>query len=565
MFLKGSKMKILKLKNVAVIALAIYCATISANQITRVEATVSVEQVVSDMQTSDYRPEPVKTAEEQAADFVYNEGLSEGWNSNQEMFIAIGSAEFDSEDPSYDDSYATKRSLKAMQAMLEAKARVIEYIETEMTAMDKATTPGTDLAAAFDAQLRKLEKKMEAQKRKLAKLLADTDKKEAAALEGATLGDRMNALMDAAIKKLDGSFSEEEVEAKKKADFEKAKQRYQEAMAEFEQLNAKLEAEVGKVKEDLSSTVETVSKMPLFGATTVAQFESWDEGTERYNVALVVVWGKKTERMARAFIQGENVPVPPGNQSIRDWVKNNNWATSVGGRQFRDDQGVYHFVGIAASPAGESSSSRKRARGVAEQMAKKEVAVAIYADVESKKKADQRMRTMSGGKGKDKSVAMESFSETLSQELQNRTIKGLQRRYGGFVTHPISKQEIYVAIYSVDGNSAKQALWAQERNYLTKILDVNSQQAMKGRTDGMKNAVKQAEDDKSEYYDARVKSNSAANAKAGIEAARVQSAKDQKNSQSMANKDDEPSAAKQGGRAQSGSFSGGGQSQGLAW
>jgi hypothetical protein len=88
---------------------------------------------------------------------------------------------------------------------------------------------------------------------------------------------------------------------------------------------------------------------------------------------------------------------------------------------------------------------------------------------------------------------------------------------------------------------------------------------MKGRTDGMKNAVKQAEDDKSEYYDARAKSNSAANAKAGIEAARVQSAKDQKNSQSMANKDDEPSAAKQGGRAQSGSFSGGGQSQGLAW
>ena len=108
------------IKITAACMLAISFVSSHAKQITKVEATVSVEQVVSDMQSSDYSPESVKTAEEQAADFVYNSGLSEGWNENQEMFISIGTAEFDSEDPSYDDAYVVKRSLKAMQATLEA-------------------------------------------------------------------------------------------------------------------------------------------------------------------------------------------------------------------------------------------------------------------------------------------------------------------------------------------------------------------------------------------------------------------------------------------------------------
>ena len=551
------------IKITAFCLLAITFSSLNAKEVTKVEATVSVEQVVSDMQTSDYSPEPVKTAEEQAADFVYNSGLSQGWNENQEMFISIGTAEFDSENPSYDDAYVVKRSLKAMQATLEAKARIIEYIETEMSAMDKATTPGTDLSEVFDGQLRKLEKKMNAQKAKLAKMLADMDKKESQALEGATLGDRMNALMDAAIKKLDSEYSKKQIEADKKEAFEKAKNRYQEALAEYQALEEKIKAEVGKVKEDLSSTVETISRMPLFGATTVAQFESWDSKTERYNVALVVVWGKKTERVARAFIQGEDFKVPPGNETIRDWIKNNNWATSVGGRQFRDSDGVFHFVGISAAATGESSSSRKRARGIAEQMAKKEVAMALYADVESKKKADQRMQTMSGGKGKDTQAAMESFSETLSQEIKNRTIKGLQRRYGGYVKHPISQQELYVAIYSLDGNSAKQALWAQERNYLTKILDVKSQQAMKGRTAGMQDAVKKQEQDTSTFNNARAKSSSTLTSKAQAESTKqnvttvgVESTKIESKST------DESKAAR---RPRSGSFSGGGQSGGLAW
>ena len=444
---------------------------------TAAENIVSQDTATEKIQKMSEKGEPeyktVKSAGELADEYLSENGLNRSWNENEKLFVAVGEAFFDSEDPSYDDSFITKRSLASMDAMLEAKAKIIEFIRSDMSAMDRAVTPGTDLNAKFKEYIDRSQRRMEAQKRKLAKLLEDVDKAEAEALRGATFGDRMNAAMDAAIKKLDKEYSVERIEKKKREKFEKYKERYIASLAEYNELKKKIEATKGDLKEKLESRVETISKMPLFGAITVAQFESWDDEDESYEIALVVLWSSKMEKVARSFITGENFHVPAGEKTIREWIDSQDWSTSTGSRRFRDNKGDVYFIGIGSSAIGSSSSSRRRAMGVAEMTAKKEVAMSIFADVSSYKIANMLMEVRSGGSGKDSSNAAESFKSELEQSIKNRQIHGMQELYGKKLTHPISNQDIYVCIYGISGDSVRQALMMEERNSLGRIFKEN--------------------------------------------------------------------------------------------
>ncbi len=467
------------------------------------ETTAPSVQVTNQLQAAPAISQPEADASELAYNFIEKGHVTEGWNSDKKIFVAVSEAIFDSEDPSYDDSFVTKRSLKTMEATLEAKKQIINYIHTEMSVMDKVSTPGTDLNAEFKGKMDGLKRKVDAQRRKVAKMLEDMDTKEADTLKGATFGDRANALMDAAIKKLDSSYSSANIEDGKRKKFENARDRYQKAMAEYQHVEKDLKKLEGSVAEELNSTVEAVSKMPLFGAMTMAQFESWNEDEEQYKVALVMTWSPKQEEMVRALITGVEKKVPAGRQSLGEYLKGQNWATATGGRKFRDSSGNFYILGIAASPVGSSSSSEKKARGMAEMMAKKEVVTALYADVAAKEKAEQAMITMNGGTGKDSSIAAESFASTLQQSLSNRQVQGLSKRYGKKVIHPLSGQKIYVSVYSIDSASIANAKLMMQSQYQTKLMDVKSQQKAKGVKDGYDQAIDTAMKDQSAYNQSR--------------------------------------------------------------
>ncbi|NJB68499.1 hypothetical protein GGQ74_002172 [Desulfobaculum xiamenense] len=471
------------------------------------DATQSTELQVTQKITEAQAPEvvPQKSIRDMVDEYLERSGVYEGWNEDKQVYVSIGEAAFDSEDPSYDDTFITKRSLKSMEAVLDGKSRIIEFIRTEMSVMDEASTPGTDLNALFKEELDKLERKMEAQRARVAKLLAEVDASEANVLQGITFGDRFKALMDAAIKKLDGKYSSQQIADEKKKRYEEVKARYAEAQNDYQRIESELKTRKGAKQETLSSKVETMSSMPLLGATTCAQFEAWDETEQRYRIAIITLWSKKMESVVRSFLKGEPTPVPPGKCTLSQWVKGNNWATSTGGRRFRDNQGQVHFIGIGAAAVGGSASSEKRGRGIAEQIAKKEVATAIFADVSSHKVAEQMMETYSGTEH-DTSAAAESYASTLKQSIEGRHINGIQRIYGNVLKHPLSGQNIYVAIYAASGSSARDALFMEESNYISRILDIKAQQTAKGTKAGHEEAIDRAEHNTSAYTTAKTTS-----------------------------------------------------------
>lgn len=460
---------------------------------------VSLHAAQTAMETPQPISSPAQSIDDMVDQFLRKTGYTRGWNPERETYIAVGESVIDCEDPSYDDSFITKRSLKSMESILDGKSQIIEFIRTDMSAFDQVSTPGTDLNAQFKDKITKLQKKVDAQRRKLAVLLKEVDAAEAAALEGATFGDRLNRLMDAAIKKLDDTYSTEQIEEAKLARFEKIKQRYESASNECEQLEAQLKTLTGSKTESLHSKVETLSQMPLMGAIVLAQFEQWNEQEEKFRSAVIMIWSKKMETLVRAFISGERMTVPPGRLTLAQYIDQNDWSSASGGRRFRDNKGNVYFLGIGSAAVGSSASAEKRARGLASMIAKKEVATAIFADVSSHKIAEQMMESYNGGTGKDTSVAAENFASELKQSIEDRTISGLQSQFLRKVKHPISGQTIYVAIFAVSGDSARQAMLMEESNYLTRIMDIKAQQYQKGIKDGHDNALRRAGNDQSSY------------------------------------------------------------------
>jgi len=169
------------------------------------------------------------SAEDQIQAVLEQRGWREGWDSEKKRMFVVYSETFDSEDPKYDDSFITKRSVFATLATMGAKAKIVEFMRTEMSAVDQLNAPGTDVYADLNKTYNDAIKKINAQNEKLAKLLREVDATEASKLAGITWGDRVNAYADALIKRLDETYSVQKVEEKKKEKYEKAKKRYEEA------------------------------------------------------------------------------------------------------------------------------------------------------------------------------------------------------------------------------------------------------------------------------------------------------------------------------------------------
>jgi len=400
------------------------------------------------------------SAEQQVLDFMNTKGWNEGWDPKKQRLFVMHSESFNTEDPSYDDSFITKRSQYALITSMGSKAKMVEFMRTQMTAMDQISAPGTDVHDALNKKFLMLEKKIDAQQRQLMKLLAEVDAAEAEKLKGVTWQDRRDAYADALIKQLDESYSAGKLQDKKLAKFEKAKKRYLEARAEMTEMEKQAEAIKGSVSLEATSTVETLAKAPIMGASILLQSESWDEDEEEYQVATLMVWSPKLEKAAKAIITGEEFTLKPKKgMTVGNWLKTQEAATLVGPRQYVDKDGHRWFIGAYAMPVEGSSSLKRKNKGIAELFAKKEAAMALYADIETQKSAAIAMQTRTGGpKGKDHTEVATSLAETTKQSVENRPVNGLSKLFTKTVVHPISQQKIYVVAYGISGNSAAEAL-----------------------------------------------------------------------------------------------------------
>lgn len=400
------------------------------------------------------------SAEDQIYTEMMRKGWNEGWDDNKKRLFVVHSEMFDSEDPSYDDSFIVKRSQFAMLSTMSAKAKMVEFMRMQMSAVDQLTAPGTDVHAQLNAQYIKLERKIDAQQRVLEKMLREVNAAEADKLKGATWKDRSNSYIDALIKEIDASYDAANIEAKKADKFAKVQKRYQDAKVELGSIKEQAAAIKGSVTLESSSMVDTFAKAPILGATILLQSESWNADEEKYEVATLMVWSPKLERAATAIITGEQFTLKPKKaMTVQQWLRSQEAATLVGPRQYVDQNGSRWFIGAYAMPVEGSSSLIRKNKGIADVFAQKEAAMALYADLETHKQANIAMQTRSGDlKGKDHTAIATSFAETTRQSLEKRQVNGASKLLSKTIIHPISQQKVYVVAYGVSASSAADAL-----------------------------------------------------------------------------------------------------------
>ncbi len=437
------------------------------------------------------------SAEDKLADFADNRGWQMGWDATKKRIFVIHSENFDNENPAYDKDFITKRSMFTSIASLSAKAKVVEFMREQMTAVDQLRSPGTDVHAELNEQFEKIQAELLIHQEAVVKLAKEMSIDEASALEGATWNDRSKELMVSIIKKLDDSFDSGAVEEKKRKKFEKTKQRFNDATAELTAIKQKADSIAGKVKGTASSMVETFAKAPLLGATLIAQAESWNEEEEQYEVAVLMVWSPKLEKSAAGLLAGENIKVKPkAGVTIRSWIKKQDLSTLTGSRQMIDDKGQRWFVGAYAMPYTGSSSAKRKNKSIAELMAKKEAVMSLYSDVETYKQAKIALETRGGELGgKDNTQIATSMAEHTRQAVENRQVNGNSKIAGKVVVHPISGTKIYVAAYAISPESAMQGLAMEAKNYKGAIKADQANLKQQGLKSGYEDNRQQAKEE----------------------------------------------------------------------
>lgn len=54
-----------------------------------------------------------------------------------------------------------------------------------------------------------------------------------------------------------------------------------------------------------------MSAMPLMGGLVLTQFEEWNSEDEKFRTVTTMIWSKKMEAIARSYISGVSMTVPP--------------------------------------------------------------------------------------------------------------------------------------------------------------------------------------------------------------------------------------------------------------
>lgn len=521
---------------------------------------VSTEELQSAVvQGKNPKADSAVSALDAANGWLLERELTAGWDPKRRRFLSIGVAQFVSRNPRVDKGYIVSRSGYAEIAKLRAKAEMVEFFGLTMDAVSSAAIPYSPIRTSLELEIEELESQLGEQAEVLFDLMEEENAAEAETLLDVEITDRFVSLLDAAIKKLDDSYNAKEVAEEKKQQLAAAKEATATVKVKHKSVVEKIKELRGSLEEETRSSVRTIARHPIFGVTSLVSFESWDKSTKQYQVAVILLWSPKMEGQVRAMMKGEDASVKPGPISLSQYL-DDNWCTSVGPRRFRDDRGQVWFLGIASADAGKSSTSETKARESALQFSRFEAAMAVFSDIEAVRGADRVVQTVQGDSlGSASTDGVESLGVNLTAELRDREIAGLSTKLSTSCVHPISRRKLIITISGINQEAAMEALQLREGSYVTAVLDGMHQQIMKGTQAGQSSTVTKARTDSTP---------SAVAEEAAVE--RIQQGVESELSKAVPQVAQESDGTASGadctsdcpdqGQAQSGTFSGAGQS-----
>lgn len=446
----------------------------------------------------------VESSEDLAYNFLDSVGIGEGWDDERSMLVAVGTAIYPVSDPSTDSDFVRQRLIKSTEAALNAKRSIIQFIRTELSVENTILTPDVSLSTEFDEKLRQLKSTLEQKKRAYQQALAEVDSTAADIVGGVSSEELAARGVVAAFNERGAQIDFDAMSASASAKLKKAQDELLALESAISSIKAEAEQLKGALLQENTSAIETFASMPLVGAMTAAQFESWVDG--EYAVTNVLVWSPKQEKNIRALVDGvKNPDLPKGKQSLSNFIKQNNWATATGGRKFLDDQGNYYVLGIGAWPiAGKGSAARRTAEGMALNSAQSTIALALKGDTTAQSRAAIKSQEIKGEMSSTETQVVSNFAEELVESAKGINLQGAQRKFGRKLKDPISGQDMFVVVLALGVNEAGVAKEAEKSNYEAAEDLVNKNQYSQGVKQGLEESLIEEIQNRSEVDQGRM-------------------------------------------------------------
>lgn len=460
-----------------------------------VERSTQVEPTVEEVET--------KAASDMAQDFL-NQAMSAGalengmgWNEAQKTYVAVGTAVFALDGVDSAD-FLKMRSIKAMEAELNAKREIIEFARTELSADIVVTLPDTGLGTAFDEERAAVQREIENQTRAFQRALAAVNEAKAKEFAGLDVEEFIVNGIAAVAKRFMVDIDISKLQSDQA-------QKIQKLLADMEKIDANLQALKAKAKElqgalqqENVSEVNTFASMALLGGMTIGTFESVKDG--QYEIAVITTWSASQEKLVRAFFENKDITLRPGKASVGEFVKSLPLSTTLGGRKFLDKDGKFHIVGIGAWPlSGKSSAARRAATGQARAQALSNIAFALRGDYEAKTVAQTKAQELRDDKGGTKSQVAENLAETISGQIRGMQLQGVSTRATKIVKSPLNGQDMVVVVSAMSVGDAQAARNMEKTNAESAVIQGEANSKSVGKKAAYDDAVKAAENSREAF------------------------------------------------------------------
>lgn len=414
------------------------------------------------------------------------------------------------------------RELIATEAILRAKTDLIISRMATASASEFIALAGPSIQAQLaqassqqKAAQEQLDRQLESLKAEAATLAEGLDAALAAEAKGITWDDRGKRLLDSIIKKLDETYDSKSILEDKKQQVDRLKKRRDnvnsrasEVLLASQELERQIQAIRGDVGTKVSTSVAVESQMPLFGATVMFQAESYDDLYENLQVAVLLAWSPKLEREAQHILLGTGDIEPRETKlSLEDWLGNQELANMVGPRRYLARDGSDNYIGIAAAEYNKQNlSTMTRAETSATLSAQRMALLSLKAEVAVKKGKEQAgidNQSLRDGSVRTEQLYYEALSESMSQEVKELGIAGLEKRKVIRTVHPASGKDIVVVVANINSAIAAQSPALMRETYAL-LKELNTDQSYKkGQLAGMKEEAAKSKDDPVAYQQGR--------------------------------------------------------------
>ena len=440
-------------------------------------------------------------------EYLEGKDIALGWNEKKGRIIASAEIEFDVEDPEISDEFLNERSVRMDQLLIRAKAEVIKFIKSEMSASRMLEVPGNPLSKKYDPQLSAMSKDLRAAYVALKRAKVDMDFE--IEQQKTYTPEQIAAFAESIIGKfadIDNGNIAAELDAKKKESLDAARKKVADAQASVDSIQQQIEEELEKIKGSVSqsseSSIEVASQMVVLGGSVLKQAEGYNPDTGKYYIAVVYYWSRDLQRASAAILTGTPMEFAKGKKSLAMWLagkkKSGEYAWMLGPRSFVDDEGNMRILGFSSYPETDNTTKNTQNKGTADLRARAEVGYSIFADAYSHEKSMIKARDRVIGANKSEFEMESAYTAQMGEAFKNITISGL-----GPVSTPAS-----VKIYGLKARVVAMGVDATASSALKDIfkqsellgIDVRKAQArQRGEDNALRAAATAAQDDAASY------------------------------------------------------------------